>query len=47
VRRTDAIAVLDGGTITEHGTHDELLARSGTYATMFRLQADRFDQLAG
>jgi ATP-binding cassette subfamily B protein len=47
VRRTDAIAVLEGGTISEHGTHDELMARSGTYAEMFRLQAARFDRVTG
>jgi ATP-binding cassette subfamily B protein len=42
VRRADRIAVLDGGAITELGSHDELLAAGGTYAQMFRLQADRF-----
>jgi ATP-binding cassette, subfamily B, bacterial len=42
VRRADRIAVLDAGRITELGSHDELVARSGTYAHMFRLQAERF-----
>jgi len=42
VRRADRIAVLDGGQITELGSHDELLATGGTYAEMFRLQAERF-----
>jgi len=42
VRRADRIAVLDGGLITELGTHDELLAGGGTYARMFALQAQRF-----
>lgn len=42
VRRADRIAVLDGGRITELGTHDELLATGGTYATMFNQQAARF-----
>ncbi len=42
VRRAHRIAVLDGGRITELGSHDELLAAGGTYARMFRLQAERF-----
>jgi ATP-binding cassette, subfamily B, bacterial len=42
VRRADYIVVLDGGTIVERGTHDELVALGGRYAEMFRLQADRF-----
>jgi ATP-binding cassette, subfamily B, bacterial len=41
VRRADSIAVLDGGRITELGTHERLLATGGTYAHMFRLQAER------
>lgn len=43
VRRAHRIAVLDGGAITELGSHEELLAAGGTYAEMFRLQAERFD----
>jgi ATP-binding cassette, subfamily B, bacterial len=42
VRRADRIAVLDGGQITELGSHDDLLAAGGTYAHMFTLQAGRF-----
>jgi ATP-binding cassette subfamily B protein len=42
VRRANRIAVLDGGRITELGTHEELLAGAGTYAEMFNLQAERF-----
>ncbi len=42
VRRADRIAVLDGGRITELGTHEELLAVGGTYADMFNVQAERF-----
>ena len=42
VRRADRIAVLDGGQITELGTHAELLEHGGAYATMFRAQAERF-----
>jgi ATP-binding cassette subfamily B protein len=43
VRRADQIGVLSGGRITELGTHDELLALDGTYATLFRLQAAGFE----
>jgi ATP-binding cassette, subfamily B, bacterial len=39
VRMADQIAVLDGGSVRELGTHDELLARQGRYATLFGLQA--------
>jgi ATP-binding cassette, subfamily B, bacterial len=44
VRRAQRIAVLDGGRITELGSHGELLAAGGTYAEMFRAQAERFAQ---
>jgi ATP-binding cassette subfamily B protein len=42
VRRADAICVLDGCVIAEHGTHDELVALGGTYAQMYQVQAARF-----
>ena len=42
VRRASRIAVLDGGVITECGSHDELVGRGGTYATMYAMQAARF-----
>jgi ATP-binding cassette subfamily B protein len=44
VRRASRIYVLDAGVITESGSHDELVAAGGTYATMYRLQAARFAQ---
>jgi ATP-binding cassette subfamily B protein len=46
VRRASRIAVLDGGRITELGSHDELVAAGGSYAEMFALQAAQFTQAA-
>ena len=39
VRMADRIIVLQRGTIIEDGTHDDLLAFSGLYAELFKLQA--------
>jgi subfamily B ATP-binding cassette protein MsbA len=38
VRRVDRIVVLEGGCITDSGTHDDLLARLGTYRKLYELQ---------
>ena len=37
--RADQIAVLDEGALVELGTHDELLARGGVYAELYRTRA--------
>jgi ATP-binding cassette, subfamily B, bacterial len=42
VRRAQRIYVLDGGVITESGSHEELVAKGGTYAEMYQVQAARF-----
>jgi ATP-binding cassette, subfamily B, bacterial len=39
VRSADRIYVMHEGEITEHGTHDELMALGGRYAELFSLQA--------
>jgi ATP-binding cassette subfamily B protein len=39
VRLADCIAVIDGGRVSELGTHEELLASQGRYARLFELQA--------
>lgn len=38
-RFCDRIAYVDGGRVVEYGTHDELMAKNGLYADMFRKQA--------
>ncbi len=38
VRDADLIVVMDGGRVAETGRHDELVARDGIYAKLYRLQ---------
>lgn len=46
VRRADAIVVVEGGRITEVGTHSELLARGGQYRKLYELQfADEEEEI--
>lgn len=42
VRMADRIAVLEGGQLTELGSHRELLELDGTYAHLFNLQAEGY-----
>jgi ATP-binding cassette subfamily B protein len=39
VRMADQIVVLSGSRVVERGTHDELVARAGTYAELYAIQA--------
>jgi ATP-binding cassette, subfamily B, bacterial len=42
VRLADYIYVLDKGSISEKGTHEELLRAGGQYATLFNMQAESY-----
>lgn len=46
VRRADLICVLDGGTVAELGSHEELLEADGQYARMYTAQSARFTEPA-
>jgi len=36
--------VMKDGNIVEHGTHDELLGRSGFYAELYNSQFEKLDE---
>jgi ATP-binding cassette subfamily B protein len=38
IRNADQILVVDDGRIVASGTHEELIARSGLYADLYRTQ---------
>jgi ABC-type multidrug transport system fused ATPase/permease subunit len=38
----DRIVVLDGARVAQVGTHDELMARGGPYAELYRIQAEAY-----
>lgn len=45
IKDADQIVVLEGGTIAENGTHDELLENNGLYAHLWGVQAGEIDEL--
>jgi ATP-binding cassette subfamily B protein len=42
VRMADLIVVLDGAHVVEVGSHEELMARAGTYAELYSIQAESY-----
>jgi ATP-binding cassette subfamily B protein len=42
VRMADLIVVLDGARVVEVGTHEALMAAGGTYADLYRIQAEAY-----
>ncbi len=42
VRMADLIVVLDGARVIEMGSHDQLMARGGRYAELYRIQAQSY-----
>ena len=46
IRNADEIAVVMNGRVTERGTHEELIARGGTYKSLYALQFRDNDYIA-
>lgn len=44
VKLADKIYVLKNGSITESGSHEELIKLKGEYATLFHLQAEAYKE---
>ena len=40
----DRIYMLEHGAVVEEGSHEELMAKDGQYAYMFRIQAERYQE---
>jgi len=43
IENADRILVMHHGELREHGTHTELMARGGLYATLYRLQHEHLE----
>ncbi len=43
VSMADLVAVIENGRITEYGSHAHLMAVGGSYARLYRLQANRYN----
>ena len=43
VENADRIVVLDGGTVAESGTHEELMQKNGLYRRLVELQTAAAD----
>jgi ATP-binding cassette, subfamily B, bacterial len=39
----DSVAVIEDGRITEYGSHVDLMAAGGSYARLYRLQANKYN----
>ena len=46
-RMSNKIIVLDGGVITESGTHNELIEKNGLYAKLYNLQKEKYTAKEG
>jgi len=44
IRRADKICVISEGNVAETGTHEELMAKNGIYAGLYRLQFRDYDE---
>ncbi|CAH1209337.1 putative multidrug resistance ABC transporter ATP-binding/permease protein YheI [Paenibacillus plantiphilus] len=47
IKHADLIVVLDGGRIVQRGTHEELLEQQGLYATLYAIQEEGSQHVAG
>ncbi len=47
LRDATRILTIEGGRLTEEGTHDELMQRNGRYAALYRLQSARRPERSG
>jgi ABC-type multidrug transport system fused ATPase/permease subunit len=47
IENADRILVMHHGELREQGTHTELMARGGLYATLYRLQHEHLEPVAG